>query len=1088
MKAPGQRLSAVFAPDGERGALVTLDGWCALTGADVSQTLALLNENETPITAATFSPDGQRVLTIGIDRSFQVWDARTGRKHLSVTDHPGDVTLAQFSPGGDELLTLSSEGTVYLWDAETGKRTHQIQRTGFGPGRSDNQGFERRKYRINRDGSRVLVESAGQEATVEVLDAATGEQLLKVPNVMPSDMNTLSPDGRRLLVVKSESSTRQHQFVRDRARPPKSLAIADRTREIPIVVDVQSGETVSTFSDLEFYAEEAAFSSDAARVVLTSSDAIVVWSVEENAEVARLPEQIDQESLRIQPNGSLIFAIRFTGEPILWDPENAQPAELIGGSAGAVSGSFSPDGELLAIVSADKSVQLWDVATLSRQGEPLRGHLQAIEHAVISADRNWLATVAGRRVRVWKLDPIEPWVTVSHMHDVESAQFVPQSDALVTYTPADKRPYVWPLDLPRAAKERLSRELTPMERQRFAVGSRIEQVVYDDRQRSDRTQAELRLAVDQASQNPGVPAATDWLKQAIASLLDLARSDFTTEAESASLLESATSILTSAQSQLPQLFVTVAQVHHAAGELALAIKTLERGLDRYTTDASTRTSAEKLVAALRREALPALPTFRTVDVAMEQADWIISEGDMWKYRKGATPPPGAALDWTKPGYADSEWASGPSGFGYGDDDDATVFSDMRNSYTTVYLRKSLTIEAVQNITQAELIIHVDDGFVAYLNGREIGRSRAGQPGEPQLFDAVATSRVQDSELVRVRIDPQHFTNGTNLLAIQGLNTNRTSSDLTLVPILRIQSKDRVELLRRRFRELLDVKQEPHAAHLSAYIQGRLLAAGGAHDRAIETLRPLAERFPDSPEPHLAIVHSLLEAGQADEALARSRRAVTGPLAASASTWNLWYRVASASDRGLGFALLDELETLEQPQMPTYIRQLRPVWKELREAGVVRINAGARQDYRDSQGQLWMADRFSLGGDYGRSVASAGQSDDFKAVYVAERYFKPLRRALPGYRIPLPNGRYKISLHFAEVYYKRRGTRIFDVTIEEKKVIERYEPLAKGFATPERFDFDVEVLDRFLDVSFVHVSQNPKIAAIEIKFASAATQE
>ena len=69
------------------------------------------------------------------------------------------------------------------------------------------------------------------------------------------------------------------------------------------------------------------------------------------------------------------------------------------------------------------------------------------------------------------------------------------------------------------------------------------------------------------------------------------------------------------------------------------------------------------------------------------------------------------------------WKAGPAGFGYGDDDDATVLKDMQGKYTTVYVRNEFELDPGEReqIIDLGLVINYDDAFIAYLNGHEVLR-------------------------------------------------------------------------------------------------------------------------------------------------------------------------------------------------------------------------------------------------------------------------------------------------------------------------------------------------------------------------------
>jgi hypothetical protein len=63
----------------------------------------------------------------------------------------------------------------------------------------------------------------------------------------------------------------------------------------------------------------------------------------------------------------------------------------------------------------------------------------------------------------------------------------------------------------------------------------------------------------------------------------------------------------------------------------------------------------------------------------------------WKYRKGTSEPP---ADWMDAGFAmDATWLAGTASIGYGDNDDATILSDMEDLYSTIYLRHQFNDES-----------------------------------------------------------------------------------------------------------------------------------------------------------------------------------------------------------------------------------------------------------------------------------------------------------------------------------------------------------------------------------------------------------
>src|SRR4030095_2888550 len=94
------------------------------------------------------------------------------------------------------------------------------------------------------------------------------------------------------------------------------------------------------------------------------------------------------------------------------------------------------------------------------------------------------------------------------------------------------------------------------------------------------------------------------------------------------------------------------------------------------------------------------------------------------------------------GFDETNWLRGPTGIGYGDDDDATVFDDMQQidgkpGYLSLYLRRTFSIPDLGTIDNLILKIDYDDGFVAYLNGTEVARANA--TGNPPLHNQTASA-------------------------------------------------------------------------------------------------------------------------------------------------------------------------------------------------------------------------------------------------------------------------------------------------------------------------------------------------------------
>jgi hypothetical protein len=168
---------------------------------------------------------------------------------------------------------------------------------------------------------------------------------------------------------------------------------------------------------------------------------------------------------------------------------------------------------------------------------------------------------------------------------------------------------------------------------------------------------------------------------------------------------------------------------------------------------------------------------------------MVDLGEDWQYLKGTAEPTPDTLGepttaWAQPGFDDSTWLTGPSGIGMGDNDDATVLTDMQNNYISFYARKTFTINDPATPDRLELEVDYDDGVVLYLNGTEIGRSGTMEGrGTPPPFNSGSGNHEASGRLLFIDLDHYRplMVAGTNVLAAQVHNTAISSNDTSFLP-------------------------------------------------------------------------------------------------------------------------------------------------------------------------------------------------------------------------------------------------------------------------------------------------------------------
>ncbi|MFT5409295.1 MAG: hypothetical protein ACI9NC_002016, partial [Verrucomicrobiales bacterium] len=153
-------------------------------------------------------------------------------------------------------------------------------------------------------------------------------------------------------------------------------------------------------------------------------------------------------------------------------------------------------------------------------------------------------------------------------------------------------------------------------------------------------------------------------------------------------------------------------------------------------------------------------------------------GSTWSYRKGASEASAPISAWRDLSFTeDVSWSRALAPIGYGDGDDVTQINDMRDNYTTVYLRK--TFEVVAGEIPASLLVrvYVDDGAIVWINGIEVARVSV-SPGEKN-YDDLGTNHEAAWEEVLVNNVSNVLVGGTNVVAVHGLNATANSSDFSI---------------------------------------------------------------------------------------------------------------------------------------------------------------------------------------------------------------------------------------------------------------------------------------------------------------------
>jgi len=112
-----------------------------------------------------------------------------------------------------------------------------------------------------------------------------------------------------------------------------------------------------------------------------------------------------------------------------------------------------------------------------------------------------------------------------------------------------------------------------------------------------------------------------------------------------------------------------------------------------------------------------------------------------------------------------------------------VQSSMMDRNASIYLRVPFVLTNAASVESLFLKMKYDDGFVAYVNGQEVSRRNA--PVALQWDSAATNSHAGSQALVFEAINISDklgvLVDGTNILAVQGLNVSSNDIDFLIVP-------------------------------------------------------------------------------------------------------------------------------------------------------------------------------------------------------------------------------------------------------------------------------------------------------------------
>lgn len=410
--------------------------------------------HEGAVYALATSQDGKFLVTGGRDRTVRLWDFASRQQLRLWQGHAQAVTAVAISPDSRWAASGSEDGTIRLWPLQQS---------------DEHRAFQDAKDSLwavaySPDGKRLA--TAGADGRLRLYDSAAGKLLADFPAAtLPITTLEFFPDSRRVALAGGD----RHIAIWDleQRKPVRTLSghtsailalavAADGQHLLSGAADktarwwnLEQGQAVWTWNGRSAVCAVAIRPGKKNHLAVGLADGTLVILDGASTTAKELSRQPNANGagvagLAFSRDGQRLASVGGDGSIQLWqvtDTGTIQPLARLhspsrnsSATAPLTGVAFSPDGRHLAAVGADTFVHLWDTVT-GTEVRTLQGHTDWVSAVAFSPDGRYLASVGvekDRTLRIFELPTLQAEQEQVHRGPIFSLAFSPDGQTLAT--------------------------------------------------------------------------------------------------------------------------------------------------------------------------------------------------------------------------------------------------------------------------------------------------------------------------------------------------------------------------------------------------------------------------------------------------------------------------------------------------------------------------------------------------------------------------------------------------------------------------------------------------------------------------------